>query len=84
MDQDAALLAEVLAARQPAQALQQCLDRLLAAGAAAAGARLFESVWHTLPPFEDERIAAAAAALYRAAGEADGQRLMSGLAAQLQ
>lgn len=81
----AALLAEVVTARQSAQALRHALDRLLAQGGAAvqAGLRLFEAVWHTLPPFEDEGIAEAAAALYGSAGEPGCALLMSGLAAQL-
>lgn len=81
------LLAEVVGARQPAQALRHCLGRLLAAGgteAAAAGVALFESVWHTLPPFEDDRIPQVAADLYARCGERDGAFLMAGLAAQLQ
>jgi capsular polysaccharide biosynthesis protein len=85
-DRADALLSEIVTARQPAQALRHTLERLLAdtcPEAAHAGAALFESVWYTLPPFEDDGIAEAAAQLYRRAGRPDGAFLMAGLAAQL-
>jgi len=87
IDQQAALLAEVTAARQPAQALRLALQRLHAAGdvaAAAAGAGLFESVWYTLPPFEDDAVPATVSPLYLRIGRPGGALLMAGLAVQLQ
>ncbi len=76
----------VVQARQLPLALRQHLERALAEGgvaAAQAGIAVFEAVWHMLPPFDDARVADAAAALYRRLDLGGAAALMSGLAAQM-